>query len=942
MSRLSPPRWTRWARGPGLKASVLAPVALAAALCYRPAEPLEDVPTTVRGHQEVVLLPDGSLEALFLGEGATAGLCAEVPATTDTSRWQVELTFDGRPSADGYQASTQRMGTTVCFDGHWPDAGVIADGEVELCARGVDRFDDRRFRWPCQRVRRRVDATDHRALEARLEALFSRTGESVDGWLPQLDELAAAAHRRGFPLFEVRLELIAVHFLTLEGRPQDLADARRRLEALPTWLDLPEASARGAQAAYQRGIFALDAEGHLDEAWTQLAAAERRYRRIADADHFLATVQQAAILSQLGVSDEAVDRLGHAIDECASFPCDRDLLAHAEGELAWLILLDPYAGGEELTRAGGYLAAGLETLDSARYPLEVANQLVNLAYLETRQGRSPEEALARAEALLPAGDSSEGATRLRDWARLVRGLAALDGERAERAAELCGPLGARDDPQLSAWAWSCLGRAQRLLGRRAAAARSFEQALLRHEHGRDQEIGQRLPLGPGQRGDDFAQAARLAVDMSMPEKAWALLARLDRIAASESERRRCREQATDPETRQEWRAVADESRALLRQLAALDAPAAGRRAQEVETVGRELKEELRQLWRSWPGCRATPVEDDAGLLYRAVAVDDEVLLLHRAAGGRVRLEKRTPVALGQLVERIQRVTAALEARDLDDDAWSRLTESLAGALVPARPSSLPEVTTFALQGLLQEVPLAALPLPDGGGPGRRFLGEVTAVALFGAGARPAGARPEEGAEPLFVVDPRGDLAGASRLADSYRQLFPEARILRGAEATRAAFREALPAASWLHVDAHGLYEAAFPELSAIQLADRPLALVEVSEMPLALRFANLSGCQTGRWPTTADSGRYGLAGLLSRLGVAWIVGSRFDLDDAVAADFNRSFYQDLRSGLEVPAAYRDALSRIGQRHPASSWAGLILLAAGEPAAGGQSQGAEDS
>lgn len=905
-------------------------------------EPVLEVVTTERGHQEVALLDDGSLEAVFLGNGGTAGLCAEVPVITDTSRWEVELTFSGRPSPDGFVPAAHRMGSTVCFDGRWPTQGVPDDGDVELCADGIDRFDGSRFRLPCRRVRRHLDDTLRRDLEARLDALFAASGVGdLDAWLPRLDALAAEADTARFPLLRVRLELIAVHFLTLEGSASHLAQARRRLAALPPWLDRPEASARGAQAAYQRGLFALDAEGRLDDAWGHLAAADRRYHRIADPNRFLVTVQQAAILAQLGVSDEAVDRLTNAIEDCAVASCDPELLAHAQGELAWLILLDPYARRDALERAERYLADGLATLDSEHYPLEVANQLINLAYLRTRQERSPAKTLDRAEALLAtAGLTSEGAERLRDWATLVRGLAALRAGQASHAAALCSTLGEREDPQLSAWAWSCLGRAQRHLGATRAAARSFEQALLRHEHGRSDDIGQRLPLGPGQRGDDFAQAARLALEMGSPAEAWELLARLDRVASGEGERRRCREQAGDETTRRQWQALDEESKGLLRQLASLDDPAGGRRAQEIESVRRELKERLRQLWRHWPGCASAPSGNDAGLRFRAVALEDEVLLLQRSDDGEVRLEKRTPLALGDLVELTREISRALDERRLDDRAWRRLVAPLAEALLPTDLEALPEVSTFALQGLLQEAPMAALPLPADAGAG--WLGEITAVALHGAGsgvaARHAGSR----GEPLFVVDPRGDLPGASRLVETYRELFPDAHFLRGPDATRDALRRELPAAGWLHVDAHGLYETAFPELSAIQLADRPLGMVELAELPMGIRFANLSGCQTGRWPTTADSGRYGIGGLLSRLGVEWVIGSRYDLEDTVAGNFNRAFYESLRRGDDVPGAYREALSEIRRLHPASSWAGIVLLGSGPPPVRGQEHPRGDS
>ncbi|MDY7092021.1 MAG: CHAT domain-containing protein [Acidobacteriota bacterium] len=923
-------------------------------------EPLQ-LPTVLRGHEEVRLLDDGQAMPVALNAEQPLGLCLEVDPATDTSRWEARLDFGRRPSPDGFQPATARMGRTLCFDA-LPPPEAAASGRVELCGELVDRFDDRRFRLPCRSLLFSGDGPQHRRLVEELdEVLAASYRTDVFRLAEQLDGLSKRAQEAGWPLLEVRLDLILVHFLTLDGSPRALDEARRRLDALPPWLATPETSARGAQAAYQRALFALDAEQRLGDAWTFLLQAEQRYRRIADPNRFLVTVQQAAILTQVGSRGEAVQRLSMAISDCATMPCDEDLLAHARGELAWLILLDPYALERELQKAETNLLAGLDVLDESRYPLEVANQWINLAYLRVRQGHSPAAELQRAEGLLgqqhPDGEQhddgdldgedlrGEGVGRLLDWAGLVRGVAALDNGVLERAVALCGELAGGNDPQLSAWALSCLGRAHRRAGDLERAAWAFDQALLRHEFGQPEDIDQQLSLAPGQRADDFARAARLEVERGSPEAAWELLARLDLLSADESERRRCREQAEDPEILRRWDEIETESRLLMQQLVELATPAAGQRREQAESIRRQLQERLSQLWRQWPGCRRAPDRQENGLDFRAVALEDEILLLHRLHDGSVKVEKRTDLPREHLVQITGRIEQALSRRDLDDGAWRQLVTPLARALLPrgaADRESSGEPLTFALHGLLQTVPLGALPVLDAGTSaddggtedGPRWFASTTTVVLRPAGTRPSSpARPAqddrplpEGApRPVFVVDPRGDLAGAGGLLATYRQLFPEARVLAGREATAEAFRAALPAAAWLHVDAHGLYDSAFPELSAIQLADRPLPLVELAELPTGFRFANLSGCQTGRWPTTADSGRYGVAGLLSRLGVTWVIGSRWDLEDAVAEGFNRSFYQRLAAGDAIPLAHRRALASVQSRFPAVSWAGLLLL-----------------
>jgi CHAT domain-containing protein len=315
---------------------------------------------------------------------------------------------------------------------------------------------------------------------------------------------------------------------------------------------------------------------------------------------------------------------------------------------------------------------------------------------------------------------------------------------------------------------------------------------------------------------------------------------------------------------------------------------------------------------------------------------------------------------------------------------------LANALLPADPWGVGPVTTYILHGPLQGAPVAALPLPArnsvSGTRSATWLGQITAVAVQPAAASlfsppevavqpaavslasppemamqpatvslasPPGAKlhgvtrdvevrpgasqvhsldPGPDELPIFVIDPQGDLAGASALVPFYARLFPHARILQGRAATVAELRRSLDEAVWLHLDTHGLYEAGFPELSALVLADRPISLMELADLPVPRLFANLSACHSGTWPTTSDSGRYGIAGQLVRRGVPWAIASITELDDAVAQDFNRSFYKLLSAGSSVADAYRGALTNLAERRSPSAWAPLLLLKGAGPGA----------
>ena len=242
-----------------------------------------------------------------------------------------------------------------------------------------------------------------------------------------------------------------------------------------------------------------------------------------------------------------------------------------------------------------------------------------------------------------------------------------------------------------------------------------------------------------------------------------------------------------------------------------------------------------------------------------------------------------------------------------------------------------------MHGALQEVPLETLPLPRAVRSARR-LGDVTVVSYGfsgGRASRDGPAPPIEASARLFLVDPTSDLAAGASLGNFYRRIFPGARLFEGARATVAALRDNLPSARWLHVDAHARYDPAFPELTELVMADGPLTARELLAASPSLELANLSACHSGRWPVTAGSGRFGLAGLLASRGAAWVVGTRADLDDGLAGDFNQGFYEALAGGRTVPAAYGAAMARVRERHAISRWASLLLLqAAPLPLTGG--------
>ncbi|MEM8932223.1 MAG: CHAT domain-containing protein, partial [Acidobacteriota bacterium] len=368
----------------------------------------------------------------------------------------------------------------------------------------------------------------------------------------------------------------------------------------------------------------------------------------------------------------------------------------------------------------------------------------------------------------------------------------------------------------------------------------------------------------------------------------------------------------------------------------LDGPASAARHAERQSQMHDLAARVRSLWRSGSGCaaghEARPARQPAdGPRLRAVALPDEVLAL-MSDGDRVEAKRWT-------VDRatLRALLDDFAAGRLDVETWRRDAAPLVEVLTVGLDPTLQVGTdgsadiVFSLHGMLQDVPLVALPWGDG------WLGASWVPLVQPAeGGDAVGRRwaedsaPSDG--PLVVVDPTRDLPAAAAAVEDWRRDFPTARLLSGDSASREAVVAGLKTATWLHVDAHGTYDPAFPELSGLRLADRPLRVVELAEdraaLDPSLAFVHLSGCQTGRWPITADSGAYGLAGLFSRSGVPWVVASRYDLPDDLAAAFNRRFYAAVADGGGVPEAFRQGLASIAEMQPPSAWGGLMLLRTG--------------
>ena len=237
---------------------------------------------------------------------------------------------------------------------------------------------------------------------------------------------------------------------------------------------------------------------------------------------------------------------------------------------------------------------------------------------------------------------------------------------------------------------------------------------------------------------------------------------------------------------------------------------------------------------------------------------------------------------------------------------------------------------------------------------------IVADPLFGeptAHAQPAGAAtprpaPRDGLSQMYFAP----LAGTAAEAQAIKALFPEATLLNGPRATKAAIRRA-DAPRLLHVASHAFFlpdaqarpssdaaadagvDVQNPLLrSGLALAgansstgpddDGILTALEASGLNLwGTKLVTLSACDTGVGDIRNGEGVYGLRRAFVLAGAETLVMTLWPVSDASTRQPMAAFYTSLRAGVGRGDALRRAklamLKQKGHQHP-FYWASFIL------------------
>ncbi len=719
-----------------------------------------------------------------------------------------------------------------------------------------------------------------------------------------------------------------------------------------------ECSDRFAAAIVEGNLADLAArEGNLQDALAHFERARRVLELdVAPGHAARLAAEEAEVLSTLGAPLEAESTL--------------------DGSLAWLESKGFAIEAARARLARARTLARLERLDEARRDVDAVRALAR----ERGQPRLEQRArLLACELALAAGDHERafaeanallGEPSLPRIDRLIlTHHAAVAAARLGRAGEFVGTVTAAIE---SARALGLAPLASDLLLARASlaasptdAVRDLEAAVAEIERIRTTIHAERLRAAwLGSRTSAYERLALARLAEATPES---LDAAFDAVERSKSRSLldlvqgavdRCTPIAGDAPANADERRLTEELDRLRRRLTALyarwdDEGAIGERRMGVPTgeVAREIRRHEIELERVTGRLAALQGErsvlamplvaadvrsrlaPDVALVEYFVAEDQLLAFTLRHDGMRGCLRLGSARAAATLVARMlfgmRRATRAEargqrlprgsedmpELRELHDLLIAPLARSLGGA---ARLIIVPH-------SVLHGVPFHALRDPEGHLVDRYRVTVAPSAALGVARSRDVGPR---GRAPLVVGVPDDAAPSIASEVDAVAALWPGATVLRERAATAAAFLDAAPRASLLHLACHGRFAESMPLASGLRMSDRWVSLREILSLRLGADLVILAGCDTGRAAIEPGDEQIGLARSFLAAGARGVIVSRWPVGDAAAARFMVALHERLtaRADSDVADAVRDASRRMrsADGHP-SLWGAFGLV-----------------
>lgn len=296
----------------------------------------------------------------------------------------------------------------------------------------------------------------------------------------------------------------------------------------------------------------------------------------------------------------------------------------------------------------------------------------------------------------------------------------------------------------------------------------------------------------------------------------------------------------------------------------------------------------------------------------SLVVDGDSLAAVVVRDGKFRLVRLGPLA--EVVEAAKQLHA-----DLDALAPDHLPERLAQAVIGSahrRADLLDRMVIDPLGDLLGERQLVIVPigplyaLPWSALPslrGRPVSITPSATAWVTASGRP------RSATVLLAGGP--GVPGAIGEVRKLRSVYPDARLVDGADATSAAVLEALEGSGTAHLVAHGAHEPANALFSRLELVDGPLFAHETARLGRPPEHVVLAACELAMSHIRPGEEALGFAGTLLASGSRTVIGAIARVGDNAAAAAMSDLHQQLAIGTSPAVALAEATAVDPLRRP---------------------------
>jgi CHAT domain-containing protein len=169
------------------------------------------------------------------------------------------------------------------------------------------------------------------------------------------------------------------------------------------------------------------------------------------------------------------------------------------------------------------------------------------------------------------------------------------------------------------------------------------------------------------------------------------------------------------------------------------------------------------------------------------------------------------------------------------------------------------------------------------------------------------------------------------------------QLLLEADATEAAFKT-LPLSEFriIHLAAHGVASAEFPDRAALVLGSSPasaddglLQVREIRDLRLRAELVTLSACDTGMGRLLGQEGIASLERAFLLAGAKSVIAGLWPADDTFTVAFMNRLYQHESNGADKGMALRqaklDVLKEFGNQALPVYWAGFTLVGDGSAA-----------